>query len=198
MIQTQINCLHLQGRMLTASGEVETVGISEVVDTRANSLRLFPSFLQRAITCHLGRYIPMCGNRDDMSTCVYNGCHFQHSLTYTFEIKLYVYVNDHSRWARNAKSMPATLLVSSHHKEFVMNLTSGMTLDFNATFVSGMGSEKVVLQAVFLDAAGLDDTQSLLEEREEEIRMGILSTLLQSVKNSIAILFEVFLGYAVK
>lgn len=190
-VQTQINCIHLQGRVLTASGEVQTVGISEVVDTRANSLKLFPYFLQRAITCHLGRYSPMCGNRDDMSTCVYNGCHFQHSLAYTFEIKLTINVD-------GSKGMPATLLVSGHHKEFVMNLTSGMTLHFNATFVSGMGSERVVLRAVFLDAAGLDDTQSLLEEREEGIRMGMLSTLVQSVKNSVAILFEVFLGYIVQ
>lgn len=186
MVQTQINCVHLQGRVLSGQGEVETVSISETVDTRANSLKLFPYFLQRAITCHLGRYVPMCGDHTDMSTCVYNGCHFQHVLTYTFKVKL------------NIESMKATLLVSNHHKDFVLNLRSGMTLHFNATFVEGMGSDELILRAVFLDAAGLDDTQSLQEEREEEIRMGMLSTLVQSVKNSIVVVLEIFFGYFVQ
>ena len=190
IVQTQINCMHLQGRVVSASGEVRSVKISEAVDNRANSLKLFPYFLQRAITCHLGQYDPMCGDRTDMSTCVYNGCHFQHDLMYTFKIELNI--------PYKRISYKASLLVSHHHKEFVMKLTEYMVLDFNATFVEGMGSDSLVLRAIFLDAEGLDDTQSLEKEREEEIHAGMLSTFLQSVKNSIAIVLEIFFGYVVQ
>lgn len=185
-VQTQINCVHLRGRVLGSEGVVESVSVLESVDARANSLKLFPRFLQRAITCHLGSYNPMCGDKEDMVTCVYNGCHFQHDLTYTFKVKLKLPI----------KGVGATLLVSNHHKEFILNLRSGMSLQFNATFVDGMGSESLTLKAVFLNADGLDDTLSLEKEREEEIKMGMLSTLVGSVKDCVSILLEIFGGYA--
>lgn len=189
MVQTQINCMHLRGREFSAHADVESVSISEAVDGMANSIKLFPLFLQRAITCHLGSVAPMCGDHKDMSTCVYNGCHFQHTLTYTFEIKLKIPIE-------NEGSVKATLIVSNHHKEFVLNLKSGMSLQFNAAFVDGMGSDHLTLRALFLDAPGLDNTQSLEEERKEKIRQNMWSVFHQGVKNGVLVILEIFFGYA--
>lgn len=188
-IQTQINCVHMQGRVMNGHADVDTISISSIQNSRADSILFLPYFLERAIACHLGKSEPMCGDHANMSTCVYTGCHFQHSLTYTFEIKLVVPLSSHS-------SIKATMLVSHRYKDFVMKLESGFSLRFNATLVDGMGSGHLTLQARSLSAPELENTRDLDKEKESEVRDGMWSVFLQSIKNSAMMIFEVFFGYA--
>ena len=185
-VQTQINCMHLQGRAFRAQAKVKSVSIVKARSRIGESIQSLPVFIQNALTCHLGESTPMCGNRLGMSTCVENGCHFQHTLTYTFEVKM------------TMGAIKASLLVSDSHKEFVLQLKSGTALEFDATFVEGMGSDQVTLQALHMNADGLEDTQDVEEEREEELRKSLLSTLLRSIKNGIVVILQIFLGYVIK
>ncbi len=191
MIQTQINCIHLEGRVFNSNAKVESVSIVEAKSRVGNSIQPLPTVIQSALTCHLGENTPMCGNRPGMSTCVENGCHFHHTLSYTFKIDAGILFSD-------SQSIKASLLVSDSHKEFVLQLTSGTVLEFNATFVAGMGSDRLTLQALHMSADGLEDTQNVEEEREEEIKKSMLSTLLRSIKNSIVVILQIFLGYVIK
>lgn len=186
-VQTQINCMHLKNRLFRSdAANVKSVGISKVQDTLASSISFLPKFLERALACHLGGFEPMCGDRTDVSTCIDTGCHFQHSLTYTFKIELEIPV----------EGVKTTLLVSHHHMDFVSKLRSGTSLQFDATFVDGMGSDHLTLQAVSLSAFGLEDTQNLERERNEDMKKSLMSVFIRSVKNSIIVLLDIFFGYA--
>lgn len=187
-IQTQINCMHLQGRILSSQAEVERIGISQVANSMGDSIRFLPLFLREALTCLLGESRPMCGDRAEMSTCVYNGCHFQHTLTFTFEIDMKMPVD-------NDASVKTTLLVSDSYKDFVLKLQAGTPLRFNASFQQGMGSDHLTLRALSLRGPGLEDTRDLEKEREEEMKKSLWSIFIQSVMNSIRVILEIFLGF---
>ena len=186
MVQAQINCMHLKNRLFRSDADVKSVGIAKAQDTMATSISFLPKFLERALACHLGKFEAMCGDRTDDSTCINTGCHFQHSLTYTFKIELEIPIEE----------VKTTLLVSHHHMEFVSKLKSGTSLQFDATFVDGMGSDHLTLQAVSLSAFGLADTQNLDRERNEDMKKSLMSVFFRSVKNSFIVLLEIFFGYA--
>lgn len=185
-VQTQINCMHLKGRAFQGDGQVESVRISKTQNSMADSIQFLPHFLEMALTCHLGKWEPMCGNHADMSTCIHTGCHFQHSLTYTFEIKMKLSVGD----------VKATVLVSHRYMDFILKLEKGAMLQFDAIFVDGMGSDHLTLHAQSLSAFGLSNTRNLDKEKELEVKKSMWLVFLQSVKNSISILLEIFFGYA--
>ena len=184
IVQTQINCIHLKDRVFSSHGVVESVKISGVVDSMADSFKLLPTSVQSALICHIGKSTPMCGNREDMSTCVQNGCHFHDTLSYTFEVKLNFQI----------ESIKAKLIVSHQHKDFILKLKSGSSLQFNATFQEGMGSDLLTLQALHL-SSDYGDTQQLKEEKEKEMKEKLSYNLLKSLKNTAAILLEILLGY---
>lgn len=188
-VQAQINCAHMQDRVLSSSAPVESVSISKTQNSMADSIQFLPYFLERAITCYLGNSTPMCGDRTDMHTCIYSGCHFQHSLTYTFEIELKLPVED-------AESIKATMLVSHRYKDFVLKLKSGSSLEFDAVFVDGMGSDHLTLQALSLGAFG-ENTRHSDKEKQIEVKRSMWSVFLRSIKDSTAIILELFFGYAV-
>lgn len=187
-VQTQINCMHLQGRVLHSHADVESVSISSTLNGMADSLRFLPDSFEEALTCHFGESDPMCGDRTDMSTCIYTGCHFQYSLTHTFEIELRMPVGD--------ESIKATMLVSHRYKDFVLKLRTRTSLQFDAVFVEGMGSSHLTLQAQSLGALGLENTRNLDKEKEMEVKKSLWSFFLQSIKNSVTIMLEILFGYA--
>lgn len=189
MVQTQIDCMHLQGRVWSSRADVESVSISRVQNSMADSIAFLPYSLERALTCYLGKSDPMCGDRTGMSTCIYTGCHFQDSLTYTFKVELKIPLGH--------ETIEATMLVSHRYKDFIAKLQSGASLHFDAVFMEGMGSRHLTLQAQCLSALGLDNTRNLDKEKEMEIKKSIVSVFLRSVKNSVMMIMEIFFGYAV-
>ena len=187
-VQTQVDCIHLQGRVLKGRAKIRSVGISKVQDSMAESIRFLPYVLERALTCYFGESEPMCGHRADMDTCIPTGCHFHHSLTYSFKIELALFTGVE-------ESVKATILVSHRYKDFVLKLRSGDFLQFEAAFVEGMGSDHVTLQAHSLSVSGVADTRKLEREEEMEMKKSMWAIFVRSVKDSLALMLEIFFGY---
>lgn len=189
MVQTQINCIHLQNRVFDSQGRVKSVSISKMTDRMAKSLSFLPLFMRKALTCYMGEWKPMCGNRDDMSTCVSSGCHFHHSLAYTFEVELDIPLEAE-------ESVGATVYISGHHERLVRMLRKDMLVHFNATFLEGMGSDHLTLQALEMSVTWTRmSTRQLEEEREKEMLENMFSNLISCLKNTASILLEMIFGY---
>jgi len=150
-VQTQINCLHLQGRVLSGEGTVTKVAISKVEDKKAASLHFLPSSLQRALTCALGEKEPMCGDLKDASTCIFNGCHFHSMLHYTFELQM-------NLMQGRTTTVSAKMQVPDQYKKLVLSLSKNSVIRFDAALVDGMGTDQVVLQAHHVEADGFRDS----------------------------------------
>lgn len=195
MIQTQINCLHLEGRSFESQGTIKDVKISEMVNTRSASLASLPSSLKITLTCMFGKSKPMCGNRKDMTTCIPSKCHFQHDYLFTYEIKLDMPL------ANNKENISTTLTVPSKFRATVLDMTAGMNIRFNATFAGGMGSDALHLQAVsvLLPHSGGVGTGSELKgaDQEEwgEAVEGVLWKAARSLRNALYFILEVLVGY---
>ena len=191
-VQTQINCYHLKDRLFEAGGEIGVLSISNVINDRAVSLQSLPSPVKTALTCLFGSTEPMCGNIDDQSTCVYSGCNFQHSLQYVFDIELMLNLTLHNY----PISLPATLLASNKFLPAVLKLQAGTHLKFNATFVNGMGSTHLTLQAssLVLPSGELFDSSVLYNDEEE--REFMFSKIVHSLQNTVYLLLEMLFGYA--
>lgn len=188
-VQTQLNCLHLERRIFESQGSVRSVKISEIVNTGETSLASLPGSMKRTLTCLLGESEPMCGNRNDMTTCVKSKCHFQHSYLFTYEIKLDMPLS------HDQGSISVTLTASNKFRKTILNMTAGMNVQFNATFVRGMGSNELHLEAVSVllplgDSSGEDDDDEWSEAVE-----GVLWRALRSMKNALFFLLEVLVGY---
>lgn len=185
-VQTQINCIHLQGRELNSEGTVKSVRISEVVNNRAESLRFLPASLQSGLTCLLGERQPMCGDLADASTCLFNGCHFHSSLKYSFEIKLSLKMDD-------GYSISTKLIVPDRYRDIVLKLGINSVLKFSATFVDGMGTEQIMLQALHVKVDGVPD-KHYEDEKEGEMIQEFIHNFLKSLKKTIIIVLDIFLG----
>ena len=191
MVQTQLNCLHLQDRAFESQGTVRSVKISKIVNTRAESLAMLPNSMKTTLTCLLGENKPMCGNRKDMMTCVKSKCHFQHSFHFTYEIKVDMPLSNQQG------NISVVLTASNKFQPTVLNMTAGMTIQFNAIFISGMGSDELQLEAVSLllpnNSGGTWEMSD--EEEWSEAVEGVLWRALRSLKNALFFLLEVLVGY---
>lgn len=194
MVQTQLNCLHLKDRMVTGSGLVEAVKIEQVSNDHELSLRSLPSPIQAALTCLLGQLEPMCGSRSDMETCrrEFTGCHFHHSHKYTFALDITVGIPaPEGEPEESVGKMSVRLLASKSFTEVIKQLEVGSLLQFNATFVSGMGSDELVLQLVALEG-------HIMGRDEGDVQDSVhlfAHQVMQSITNTMAVLFDVILGY---
>ncbi len=189
MVQTQLDCLHLKGRLFETVGTVQSVKISQVTNDKDMSLKSLPLYIQTTLTCLFGQTAPMCGERDrNISTCVYTGCHFHHSNKYVFEIHLDTNPHDSS------ESISVSLTASNKFKPFVTKLKSGVQLDFNATFVSGMGTDSLRLElfSVWFDG---EFYQLYDDDDEGEAKEYMQSRLLMSMKATVHLFLEILFGY---
>lgn len=190
MVQTQINCLHLQGRLFNANGTVQSVRISHITNDKEASLKSLPTSLATTLTCFFGQTKPMCGDQENNETCIYSGCHFLYSNKYTFEIKLDMPVGE-GRFG----PIPVSLFASNKFASAVTEMRAGMDIGFNATFVEGMGSDKLSLHLTSLVV-----NENLLEEKddnedEEEQKQHMLSKLVLSLRKTMSLLLEIVFGY---
>ena len=192
MVQTQLNCLHLESRLLHAHGTVRSVKILQVSNDKEASLRALPSSIQTALLCLFGQTEPICGNRDNMTTCVKSGCHFHFSDKFRFEITLDM-ADD-----LNMVTIPAFLIASNKFKPLVLKIRSGTKLFFNATFIDGMGSDKLTLQASSLSVEDEMLGGPAEEDDEEETeKMHILTRLVSSLKDVLCFILEILIGYTI-
>ena len=192
MVQTQLNCLHLEGRLLHAHGTVRSVKLLQVINDKETNLKALPSSIQTTLLCLFGQTEPMCGNRDNMTTCVKAGCHFHFSDKFRFKITLDM-SND-----LNVVTIPVSLIASNKFKPLVLKIRSGTKLFFNATFMDGMGSDKLTLQASSLAVEDENETlgQPAEEDDEEEAeKMHILTRLVSSLKDVLCFILEILIGY---
>ena len=197
MIQTQLNCLHLRDRVLMASGIVEEVKIQEISNDHELSLYSLSNTIRAALTCMLGRLEPMCGHRSDMETCkgAFTGCHFHHSNKYTFAINMNMNLQPPPQTVDHhpQKVVSVVLLASSTFTTIVQELKVGDNLKFNATFDSGMGSDRVVLRLIDLEGVYMGKDEEIVEDS-----MQILANQVErSLTHTLNILFDVILGYTV-
>ena len=190
MVQAQLDCLHLRNRILSASGTVVAVRIDQITNSKELSLSSMPTSVTTVLTCLFGQSEPMCGQKPDMETCrkEYTGCHFHYSNKYTFAIAMTVALPPYNDIP--SKNISATLLMISSSQTMMSNITAGKLLEFNGTFVSGMGSDKLTLRLVNLE--GIMEKE---EDVEEEIQL-FGSQLISSVRNTFAFLFDVVIGYS--
>ena len=194
MVQTQLNCLHLQDRMFESQGTIKSVKISKVINTREASLASLPSSMKTTLTCLFGEHEPMCGDRKNMSTCEKSKCHFQHSYQFTYEIKLDMPL------ANDQENLSVTLTATGKFQAAVINMTTGMNIRFNATFVDGMGSDALHLQAVSLllsrsgGVASGEDDEEIWDEAVEAME-GLLWRALRSLRSALFFVLEVLVGY---
>ena len=191
MVQTQLNCLHLEGRLLHAHGTVRSVKMLQVINDKEANLKALPSSIQTALLCLFGQTEPMCGNRDNMTTCVKSGCHFHFSDKFRFEITLDMSDD------LNVVTIPTFLIASNKFKPLVLKIRSGTKLFFNATFMDGMGSDKLTLQASSL---AVDENETLGQPAEEDDdeeteKMHILTRLVSSLKDVLCFILEILIGY---
>ena len=188
MVQTQLNCVHLQDRVIEGYGNVSSIKILRVINDRKASLSSLPAPIKTTLTCLFGQTEPMCGNRN-MSTCVNAGCNFHNNLQYEFEIKMQMVDIDEAN-----SSITISLLASSKYKEHVLNISVGMFLRFNASFVDGMGSDQLTLKTISL----LLPNMKLDEDGDfdpDEVREYLLTNLFISVKNVLFFMIDVVFGY---
>ena len=194
MAQTQIDCLHLENRVLMASGTIERIKMHEIVNDMELSLKSLPTSIRVALTCLFGQSDAMCGHRSDMETCqsAYTGCHFQHSNKYTFLVAMTLLLPppEVSESKQQSTNLSVNLLASNEFAQVVMDLEVGMNLEFNATFVSGMGSDHVTLRLT--EFRGIESEENV--QRSSDVFL-FLDQFIISVTNSVAILFDVLLGY---
>lgn len=192
MVQTQLNCLHLQDRTFEGQGTVKSVKITKIVNTKAEGLATLPNSLQTTLTCLFGENTPMCGNRKNMTTCVKSKCHFQHSYLFVYEIKVDMPLSN------RLENISVALTASNKFKTTVLNLNAGMNVRFNATFLSGMGSNELHLEAVSLllpNGSGGGPGEGSDEEEWNEAMEGVLWKAIRSLKNALFFLLEVLVGY---
>lgn len=191
MVQTQINCVHLQSRVMEGNGTISSIKITRTINDPQSTLNSLPFYIKISLTCLFGQAKPMCGNRKDMLTCVYAGCNFHHNLHYEFEIQLQI--DDISK---QKTSVSVSLLVSNRYKELVLNMTEGMFIYFNASFIEGMGSNKLILKATSLQLPELQQSSASIANFDaEEVKEYLLANLYFSVKGVILFVGDVLFGY---
>lgn len=187
---TQINCLHMQDRVLSGEGTVTSVRISQMEDKKSASLRFLPTSLQKALTCVLGERQPMCGKLHSASTCVFNGCHFQSSLQYSFEVKMNL------RLASPDDLISAKLSVPDRYRE-LMSLGRGSVIKFNASIVEGMGTDSLVLQTLQVSTTDgikdFDKTDTVIDDNKETVE-NFVTTFLKALRSILIIVIGMLFG----
>lgn len=193
MVQTQLNCLHLRDRVLTGSGLIEGVRVEDISNDRETGLKPFPGIVRTALTCLLGSREPFCDQEHDTETCKrqFTSCHFQHTNKYTFAIDMQL--NLFRSPEEGTAVIPTKLLASNAFVEPVKMLRSGQRIKFNSTFVSGMGTDRLVLQLIDLEGFASSRAEEI-EYMEDSVQILAYRVIL-SIANTLSVLSDVLLGY---
>ena len=190
MAKTQLDCIHLRHRLFEAHGTVQSVQISQIVNEKELTLISLPFLLQDAITCFFGQTKPICGEGTNMSTCISSGCHFQFSNRYVFELRVDMPLGHQN----HSQVLPVSVIAAHGFLPVVEKLQTGTELQFNATFVEGMGSGKLTLH---LSSLWFDDELYIEHDDsdEEAEKQYMLTKLFLSSKTTVSLVLEILFGY---
>ena len=187
MILTQLNCLHLKGRTFQGNGTVQSVKMIQISSKSSakSGLKSLPYYIQTALLSMFRDTNSLCSDQENNTACLHTERDLQNS---SFEIQLKM--SDYS----SSGTLPISVTLVAHHKfkPIVMKMKAGTELQFNSTFIDGMGSDKLVLQltSTLMEEEFYEDQEDL-----EEIKKHLLSRLSSSVKEALFFLLEIFLGY---
>ena len=181
MIQTQLNCFHLEGRTFEARGTIQSVKIVKVKKSGKGSLSSLGSSIQAAF---LGLFGGNCGVRENKTVCSDEGRSLQPGNEYHFEVEMPL--------SEDKSDVPisVTLIAPNRFEPIVMKAKAGMEFRFNSTFIAGMGSDKLTLR---LTSATMGE--EFYEDLEDQVKKHLLSRMSSSVKEVLFFLLEIFLGY---
>ena len=187
-VQTQLNCLHLRGRLFEGLAAVDSVKLAQVTNDYEVTLRSLPSAVRTTLTCLFGSSAEKCGNRAGMTMCTFSGCHWHESDTYQFAVSATLQLADN-------ETVSVTLVASEILRPVVIVLRAGDAIRFNASFLEGMGSEHMTFQLLTLAFEGNVYGRSSDEEEIEKQKDYLLNKIVSSFKNAICLLMEVLVGY---
>ena len=201
-ILRQAKCLALKGRVLHGMGMVNSIELGDIINNRMNAMARFPKPVQTSLTCLMGEVDPICKDTHDPS-CAFSGCHFYSSNLYTLQLNialsrkdLYVEVESNSDNLLSVVSISVTVHHSDLQNCSLLKLKSGDVISFNATFVSGMGSESLKLGLISLHSAKQNIEYVVTAgENLEEARDEVMNDLWDSLVNVIRFAVNVFCGY---
>ena len=197
MIQTQIDCFHLKGRVLNGHATVKSVKIGDILNDQIVMLNKFPKSVRIALTCLIGETEPMCGNAINSSTCKFKGCHFDSSNRYIIKISV-VLTHD-----RINELIDAQLYTTVPHSVIdncsLLNLRNGDFIDYNATITAGIGSSELTLHLQSLRSLSNNSCsyEEIQEENLEEAKQEFISKTFQSFKRVVTFMLETIFGYSV-
>ena len=189
MIESQLSCLHLQGRVLHGEALVQSVKISQISNSKEATAERFPDSIRTAFTCIMGGTDPMCGRNVDAATCVPRGCHFDASNNYLVSVSVDLLVE------KQHFPVAAGMSISLSHKNLresvLMHIKKGDQVRFNATLDKGMGSDHLSLT---LESVFINGTLHSFAYKDEDLK-GALSRLMTSIQHCLRLIFEIIFGY---
>ena len=191
MLESQLSCLHIRGRVLQGEGHIKSVRISQISNSYAATVDSFPGAVKTAYICLMGSTDPMCGRNADAVTCIPRGCHFDASNNYLVSIPIELLVEN--------QTLPVTadMSVSFSHERLqgsiLMRLRKGDRIRFNATLEKGMGSSNLSLK---LKSVFINGTLHSVADTDENAKQFVLSRLLTSIKQCLLLIFELIFGYS--
>ena len=197
-IQSQINCLPLEGRTLTGHGVVNSVLITARSNSYVEMIKKFPAPVDMALTCFIGETTPSCDGLSESPTCQFKGCHFDSNNQYTVTIKASCIGNSHLRLTLDT--------IVSHNKisNSPLNLLKQRTIfQFNGTIVSGMGTPHELglnVKTVRFNTSNNTLTQEYsatngLQDFSKDSHRAVTGVV-NSVKHTIKFVLETLTGYS--
>ena len=209
-IQSQIDCLHLEGRVLTGNAQVESVSIGGVLNKYVSMVGKLPVAMHLPMTCLMGETNPACGLASDSPTCLYKGCHFDSSNQYIINITAFIGTcydfDDQKDACDKQRTQRVKLNTIVPHKDILNSslllLKKNAIIKFNATLVSGAGSHNnvmLLLKAfVYKDERNQTHTYSSSKESEDinEAKQEVFSLLVHSFKRVVSFFLDTFFGYS--
>lgn len=194
MLHSQLSCLHLRGRVLQGEALVQSVRISQILNSKTAVVDRFPSSIKTAFVCLLGTSDPVCGRNAKAPTCISQGCHLDASNKYRVNISVEL-LAENERLA-----VAADMSISFSHERLqesvLMQLRKRDRIRFNATFEAGMGSDHLALKLKSVFVNGTIHSFAYGDEDLEDAKQFALSGLLLSIQRSLLLIFEILLGYS--
>ena len=194
-IQTQIKCFHLKGRLLQASARIESVRIKLVTNSNNDNLLDLPDSVRHSLACLMGETKPMCGDAENMTTCVFKGCHFDSGNTYLIQMKASLQLMDNDP----QRNFPITLFARISHSQLngsaLVGLTRGTKVQFYAVFEDDMGSELPSFWIKSLTSPS-GNYSSSSDIDIEKAGLTIMTELGEGVQRMTNFIMEIVLGYA--